>query len=312
MKKINHQEGNHVGIPSPTSSSSVAVTTIAATDAYANFVNSLDSEASRRSYLNSFSRFMRFCGLDSYSDMLALATDDLHSLKRLEGLIRDFIVHMRENKKLSSATVMVYSASVAHFYEMNDVTINWKRLKKFKGKLRKTVEDLPYTRKQIKALLDQASLRDRCIILLMASAGLRRGAIPTLRLKDLQRIDKFSLYKITVYKKEQEQYVTYCTPECARYLDQYLQYRERLGEILQPSTPLFRKEFDPASPMQVARPEPLTYMTISNVMQALLDRTGVRPKTQTVYNKTNLMQIFRYPVHRPQHESFVLRILDGP
>ena len=153
MKKIDHQEGNHVGIPSPTSSRSVAVTTIAATDAYANFVNSLDSEASRRSYLNSFSRFMRFYGLDSYSDMLALATDDLHSLKRLEGLIRDFIVHMRENKKLASATVMVYSASVAHFYEMNDVTINWKRLKKFKGKLRKTVEDLPYTRKQIKALL---------------------------------------------------------------------------------------------------------------------------------------------------------------
>src|SRR6188472_1129845 len=124
----------------------------------------------------------------------------------------------------------------------------------------------------------------------MASAGLRRGAIPPLRLKDLQRIDKFSLYKITVYKKEQEQYITYCTPECARYVDQYLQYRNRLGEILSPTTPLFRKEFDPASPMQVARPEPLTYMTISNVMQALLDRTGVRPKAQTVYSKTNLMQ----------------------
>ena len=291
MKKINHHGGDHVAIPSPTSNSGhVTLTAITATDAYANFVNSLDSESSRRSYLNSFSHFMRFCGLHSYSDMLALATDDLHPLKRLEGLIRDFIVHMREDKKLSSATVMAYSASVAHFYEMNDITINWKKLKKFKGKLRKTVEDLPYTRKQIKALLDQASLRDRCIILLMASAGLRRGAIPPLRLKDLQRMDKFSMYKITVYKKEQEQYVTYCTPECARYVDHYLQYRERLGEILSPTTPLFRKEFDPASSMQVARPEPLTYMTISNVMQTLLDRTGVRPKTQTVYSKTNLMQ----------------------
>jgi hypothetical protein len=96
MKKINHQEGDHVVIRSPTSSSrsvaisgSVAVTTITATDAYANFVNSLDSEASRRSYLNSFSHFMRFCGLDSYSDMLALATDDLHPLKRLDPVLCD-------------------------------------------------------------------------------------------------------------------------------------------------------------------------------------------------------------------------------
>jgi hypothetical protein len=154
MKKINHYRGDHVAISSPSGTSSVATTAITTADAYANFVNSLDSEASRRSYLNSFSHFMRFCSLDSYSDMLALATDDLYPVKRLEGLIRDFIVHMREDKKLSSATVMAYSASVAHFYEMNDVTINWKKLKKFKGKLRKTVEDLPYTRKQIKVLLD--------------------------------------------------------------------------------------------------------------------------------------------------------------
>jgi len=40
------------------------------------------------------------------------------------------------------------------------------------------------------------------MILLMASSGLRRGALSTLKLKDLQKTDKYNLYKITVYKKE--------------------------------------------------------------------------------------------------------------
>ena len=33
---------------------------------------------------------------------------------------------------------------------MNDVTINWKKLKKFKAKNRYVVEDRPYSREQIK------------------------------------------------------------------------------------------------------------------------------------------------------------------
>ena len=54
----------------------------------------------------------------------------------------------------------------------------------------------------------------------MSSAGLRRGALPNLKLGDLKRIEKYSLYKISVYKKEKEAYTTFCTPECSKHLDQ--------------------------------------------------------------------------------------------
>lgn len=185
---------------------------------------------------------------------------------------------------------MTYSAAIAHFYEMNDVVINWRKLKKFKGKMRKVVEDVPYTRQQVKALLDRATLRDRCIILLMASAGLRRGALPGLRLKDLQKIDKHNLYKIIVYKKDQEQYITYCTPECAKLIEEYLDWRSRLGEMLEPDSPLFRKEFDTTSAMHIIRPRLITSGTISLMIARLLDRTGIRPRTHTIYSKTSLMQ----------------------
>jgi site-specific recombinase XerC len=95
----------------------------------------------------------------------------------LEGLIRDYIIHLRRERNLSPATVSTYLAAITHFYEMNDTTIKWKKLKKFKAKHYNVVEDKPYTREQIKTLVDAAPLRDKCIILLMSSAGLRRGAL---------------------------------------------------------------------------------------------------------------------------------------
>jgi integrase len=84
---------------------------------------------------------------------------------------------------------------------MNDIIIKWKKLKKFKAKHYAVVEDKPYTREQIKIMVDAAPLRDKCIVLVMCSAGLLRGAIPHLRIRDLQKIEKYTLYKINVYKK---------------------------------------------------------------------------------------------------------------
>ena len=135
---------------------------------------------------------------------------------------------------------------------MNDITLRWNKLKKFKAKFCNIVEDRPYTRQEIKRLIDIATPRDKCIILMMASAGLRRGALPYLRLKDIQKIDKYNIYRINVYKKEQESYMTYCTPECTKYVEQYLQWRERLGEKLQQNSPLFRQSFDTVT--EVNRP----------------------------------------------------------
>ncbi len=186
-----------------------------------DIINSIDSEATKDNYRKTFPYFMKFCKVATYDDML------LFDKNRLEGLVRDYIIHLRHDKKLAPASVSMYIAAITHFYEMNDVQINWKKLKKFKPRIRSVIEDRPYTREQIKTLLNSCVLRDRAIILTMCSAGLRRGALPYLRLRDLKKIDKYRLYSINVYKKEQENYVTFCTPECAKEIDQYLEYRQR-------------------------------------------------------------------------------------
>jgi hypothetical protein len=55
------------------------------TDAYKNFINTLDSEVSKENYRFDFSKFMKFYGLggEDYDKMLKIEP------KKVEGLIRD-------------------------------------------------------------------------------------------------------------------------------------------------------------------------------------------------------------------------------
>lgn len=188
-------------------------------EAYKNFINSIDSEATKKNYRYGLSLFMKYCNLkDDYNDY-----DSMLTLHKLEDRIRDYITYLKVDRQLSFNSVNLYVAALAHFYAMNNIVLNWRRLSKFKGKKRLVVEDKPYSKEQIRQLLDFADLRLKGIILLMCSAGLRRGAIPGLRIGDLKKInkEKYSIYKISVYRKEKEAYFTYCTPECADALDQY-------------------------------------------------------------------------------------------
>ena len=251
-------------------------------EAYSNFINSINSEETRREYHTNFSYFMKFCQKTTHQDML------LVPVAELESTIRDYIVHLRHHRRLSPSTVSSYISPIIHFYEMNGVIINWRRLKKFRAKYYSVIEDRPYNRDQIKTLVDAASLRDKCIILVMCSAGLRRGAVPHLRIRDLEKIDKYGLYRINVYKKEQEQYTTFCTPECASYIEQYLDRRKRLGEQLKPNSPLFRLEYDTVT--QVNRPKAVSQWVVSFTINQLLDKTGVRARSAEINQKTELMQ----------------------
>src|SRR6188472_292828 len=242
-------------------------------EVFRNFIDSIDNEITKRSYRYSINYFMNFLRISRYEDLISLSSDT----KKLEGFIRDYITYMRQDRKLSSATVSVRIAAISHFYEMNDVIINWRELKKFKGRHRNITEDRPYTRDEIKKLVDVAPLRDKAIILLMASSGVRRGAIPFLRVRDITRIDEYKQYKINVYKKEQESYITYCTPECTKFIEQYMKWRERLGEKITPNTPLFRTEFDPV--LQLNRPQAIGVEGIAGAIKRLINDTAARIST---------------------------------
>jgi len=118
-------------------------------------------------------------------------------------------------------------------------------------------------------------MRARVIVLLMASTGMRVGAVNTLQIKDLTKIPGYNLYRITVYAKSpKDRYYTFCSPECASAIDSYLDYRRRFREIIVPQAPLIREQFDIDDPFHIMHPKPIKHDGVIYIIKQVLNRSG--------------------------------------
>ena len=141
------------------------------------------------------------------------------------------------------------------------------------GEHEKTVEDRPYTHSEIQTLIQHASPRNKAVILLMSSGGLRVGAISTLRIKDLEPNDIYGIYKVSVYSKSRKsRYFSFCTPECRKAIESYLDYRKRWGERIGEESPLFRAEFNPDN----NNVKPVSANRSKHLIDKILKDTGLR------------------------------------
>jgi site-specific recombinase XerD len=126
---------------------------------------------------------MRFCQVTRHPELFKI---------NAEEKIIDYIVHLR-NQKLSSHTIHSRLTAIYHFYTINDMLLNKVKINKYKGEFRKVKKDRAYTHEEIEKQLNIAGLRMKVCILLMASAGLRVESIPSIKIKHLERIDKYYL-----------------------------------------------------------------------------------------------------------------------
>lgn len=110
---------------------------------------------------------------------------------------------------------------------------------------------------------------------------MRIGAIPGLRYGNLEKIkidNLLSIYKITFYEGFNEEYVTFCTPECAKAIDDYLNMRSRYGEKLKPESYLIREQFDVRDPFSISKCRQIKPKTISKKLIDLAERSLIREK----------------------------------
>ena len=118
---------------------------------------------------------------------------------------------------------------------------------------------------------------------------MRAGAIPILRIKDLESIDKYNIYKVNVYARSRKSsYFSFCTPECRKEIDLYIEYRMRWGERITEDSPLFRADF---STQKTTLAKWITVLTVNDFMKALLLKTGFRrPATGNRVKRSTIMQ----------------------
>lgn len=170
-----------------------------------------------------------------------------------------------------------YVAAVCKYYRMNDVILNTNKINQYLPEFRKSKKDRAYRYEEIHRLLDVADERTRAIILLLASSGMRVGGIPGLRLRNLERVDSYpGFYKITDYDGYKEEYVTFCTPECAKAIDEYLKMREQYGEKLSPESFLIREQFDIRDPFAISNCRQVKSNVISKKLIYIAERSVIR------------------------------------
>jgi integrase len=250
------------------------------TQEYLVFANSIKAKDTLNTYNVALKHYMRFYGI---SDIITLLRQDN---KALESNIIKYIVDMRQRSPpISHSLRCVRLAALKHFLVMNDVVLNWKKISLYLGEKTKVVKDRAYTTDEIASLLKSCTdERMRAVILLLASTGVRVGAIPSLTLKHLQKLEEYSLYQVTVYENTNDEYFCFTTPECASAIDSYLAYRSRSGEKLTPDSPLIREQFDPKDSLSIRRPRPLKRSTIMGLLSEIIAKSGV----QTIKHRTEI------------------------
>jgi integrase len=122
----------------------------------------------------------------------------------------------------------------------------------------------------------------RAVILLLSSTGMRVGAIPGLRLSNLEKVESDlypgGIYKITVYEGFKEEYFTFTTPECASIIDQYLSMRKHYGEKFFPNSFLIREQFDVRDQFAISKCQETKAQALSKKLIDLAERSGIRQK----------------------------------
>ena len=119
---------------------------------YFNFLNSIDSEFTKRQYNYSLTRFLKHYKLDLSK-----------FLKLPETKITDLITGYLVETQVSKSTKNNIFYTLKHACEINDVVLNWKKIKKFCKSQRTGNEilghDRGYEHKEIQQILDFSDQR---------------------------------------------------------------------------------------------------------------------------------------------------------
>jgi len=145
------------------------------------------------------------------------------------------------------------------------------------GAIRPLVRRDLITKEEIIRILNFADLRERAIITLLASSGLRVSAAASLKLRNFRDNiwdESLPCYAIEIQEeisKEGEPYVTFCSWECAEYIRELLRKREDEGEKLTPDSPLFITRYH----------KQISASRIQNIFRRLCEEAGIdtRPVT---------------------------------
>lgn len=201
----------------------------------------------------------------------------------------DYYISKQGNARTSARTKV---AAIKKWLEVNEVLssrdLAWSTVDMPKY-IRGETDQIP-TKNDLRMALSAGNVRDRALVLIATSSGLRRGSLLALRYKDLDLTREIPAIKPRPETtKGKARFFTFMTPEAKQALLFYKKYREMRGETITPESYVFT----------VDRPRGQPY--VSGVQASarwieLLRRSNLAQKGKKIYKMHfhTLRVFFRY------------------
>lgn len=237
------------------------------------FENSIKSKATLKEYLKCLDRFQKAYRLKDYDSILSIEP------KKLQEMIEDYVMDIKH--KISPNTIPTRIYPIQSFCEVNDIEINWKKIRRLYPAKLKTSGRKAWGTKDVQMMLENCTdTRSKAILLVLASSGMRIGGLPGLKIKHLTDME-LGCKAVCVYADSVEEYFTFINSEATDALEQYFENRKNQGEILNQDSPVFRANYR----LGIEKVKPITERGVSELMQRLVKRAGIaRSKNGTRYD----------------------------
>jgi integrase len=232
-------------------------------------------------YVKGVQKFVAFLGYaDPETALSKLQSGELNAGRKVDEYI-DFAL-----KKYAHKTVRNQLFGIKKWLQLNNVKVNWESIE-FPTSVEVKEADKAPSKDEIKLLLQHAKrTRDRAVILLSISSGLRLGTLLSLTINDVN-MNYSDVALIKVEKKPGRKfmsraglssgrfYFTFITPEAKQVLLQYFRERQSAGEKLTGQSPLIGDAYN--------RGKFITVEDFERVWHRLLKRAGLAEKSNRWY-----------------------------
>lgn len=237
------------------------------------FENSIKSPETLKRYKYYVDIFIKFFHLKDYDSLANMDS------KNLQIMIEDYVMDLK--KRVNPNSIPTYVNPLQTFLDVNDNEIKWRKIKRlFPAKIKSTGRTA-YSRDDVSRMLSlEPKLRNRVIIHILASTGMRKGALHQLQVKHLKKMEH-DCYGFLVYADSTEEHWSFLTPESSRELDLYFEQRKTDGEKFDRDSPVLRMTYQ----IGIQKVRPMTDKSIDQTVERIVKRANLREKTGNRYDK---------------------------
>lgn len=245
------------------------------------FENSIRSEYTRKQYHYQLQRFVDYYKLKDIDSIIRIEQ------KKLQIMVEDYVMHLKT--RISPNSFHSPMGALQSFLEINDISLNWKKIRRLIPEAVKKSGLRGYTDAEIRKMLEFAlNRRAKALIHFFASSGVRIGAFDKMEIKQIIEMPE-GCKAVVVYPETKDEYWTFLTPEASRALDDYFAERRQDGEHLGPNSPVFRVSYS----LGITRAGFLSKISIMMIVYRILNNAGLRTNKKNQRYEVQLDHGFR-------------------